>query len=135
MPFEEPPFIYVATVILFLLPCSLLFFALIGLKRQERLAALPRWRKYLAITALLTAGVSTFVHLVWNFSWLRSGGSPHGMGAGPGLWQSLGRILLWTWIMAALLGLFGKGRVRGLLLGWFVSMYFVFQMIYLLQFD
>jgi len=135
MPFEEPPFIYVATVILFLLPCSLLFFASIGLIRQERLVVLPRWRKYMTMTALLTAGVSTIVHLVWNFSWLRCGGSPHGMEAGPGLWQSLSCSLLWTWIIAAVLGLFGRGMVRSPLLGWVVSMYFVFEMVYLLQFD
>jgi len=47
----------------------------------------------------------------------------------------MGPILVWTFFIATGLSFFGKGRVRGLLIGWSVSMYFVFQMIYMLQFD
>ncbi|MGH9743773.1 MAG: hypothetical protein ACRD51_15625 [Candidatus Acidiferrum sp.] len=75
------------------------------------------------------------MHFVWNISWLYHGGSPHGMGAGPGLWQPLGPVLLWSFGIASAASLFGKGKARILLLGWSVSMYFVFQMIYILQFD
>jgi hypothetical protein len=57
------------------------------------------------------------------------------MGAGPGIWQPIGPVLVWTFFAATGLSLFGKGRVRALLIGWSVSMYFVFQMIYMLQFD
>ncbi len=35
--------------------------------------------------ALLAASVSTVLNMGWNASWLKHGGSPHGMGAGPGL--------------------------------------------------
>jgi hypothetical protein len=57
------------------------------------------------------------------------------MGAGPGIWQAIGPFLVWTFFAATGLSLFGKGKVRALLIGWSVSMYFVFQAIYVLQFD
>ena len=37
----------------------------------------------------------TSTEIGWNASWLRHGGSPHGMGAAPDLWQSLGPFLVW----------------------------------------
>ena len=86
--------------------------------------------------ALLSGGAATVLHIVWNVSWLRSGGSPHGMRAGPGLWEDLGRFLVWTFVTATVLGVaFAKGLSRLLFAGWAVSMVFVFYMIYMLQFD
>jgi len=58
------------------------------------------------------------------------------MGAGPGIWQRLGPFLVWTFVIASVLGIsFGKGVSRLFFAGWSVSMYVVFQMIYMLQFD
>ena len=126
---------YIASGMLFLLPISLLLLAWRGASASEGVLRLPTWRKYFVKAALLTACVSTIVNIVWNASWLYNGGSPHGMGAGPGLWQSLGMFLASTFVLALVLSLFGKGKVRIFLLGWSVSMYFVFQMIYILQVD
>ena len=126
---------YVASGILFLLPCLLLFFAWRGLSQRGSARTLPAWRSYLIRTALLLAGVSTLLNIVWNVSWLHSGGSPHGMGAGPGIWQSLGPALACTLLLATVMSLFGNGRVRILLVFWSLSMFFVFQAIYILQFD
>jgi len=126
---------YVATGILFLSPVFLLLFAWKCALRTNGVLRLPTWRKHFVTAALLMAGVSTLVHIVWNISWLHSGGSPHGMGARPGLWQPLGLVLLWTFGVALVLSLFGKGKVRILLLGWAISMYVVFEFIYMLQFD
>lgn len=53
-------------------------------------------------------------------------------GAGPGIWQPIGPILVKTFVIAVLLSVFGKGKGRVLLFGWSISMYFVFQMIYIL---
>jgi hypothetical protein len=73
---------------------------------------------------------------VWNVSWRYNGGSPHGMGAGPGSWERVGPFLVWTFVIATVLGVaFAKGLSRLLFAGWSVSMYVVFQMIYILQFD
>jgi hypothetical protein len=129
------PEIYIGSAILFLLPCSLLYFACKGLVQTKNVVPLPKWRRYFVMGALGIAGLATVLHIVWNAAWLYSGGSPHGMGAGPGIWQPMGPILVWTFFIATGLSFFGKERVRGLLIGWSVSMYFVFQMIYMLQFD
>jgi len=77
--------------------------------------------------------VSTLLNMVWNASWLHCGGSPHGIGAG--IWQPLGCLLLWTFGIALVLSLFGKGKGRILLMAWSASIYFVFQAIYMIQFD
>jgi hypothetical protein len=135
MQFEQQPFIYFGSAVLFLLPCSLLYFACKRLFQPQVFLSLPAWRKYFVRAALWTSGLATSLHIVWNASWLHSGGSPHGMGAGPGIWRPLGPILAWTFLAATILNLFGKGKGRVLLVGWSLSMYFVFQMIYVLQFD
>jgi hypothetical protein len=129
------PDIYIGSAVLFLLPCSLLGLACRGLIQSKGGAALPMWRKYVVIGALGSAGLATVLHIVWNASWLYSGGSPHGGLAGPGMWRPLGPALVWTFFAATSLSFFGRGKVRALLIGWSVSMYFVFEAIYLLQFD
>jgi len=132
---ESQTGIYVASGILFLLPSSLLFVAWSRLPLVEAALATARWRKYVAKSGMLTASLSTLVNIIWNASWLHNGGSPHGMGAAPGIWQSLGPLLVWTFGIATFSSLFGKGKFRILMLGWSLSMFFVFQMVYILQID
>lgn len=127
--------IYIGSAILFLLPCWLLYFACKDLVHTKTMVPLPAWRRYSVKGALGIAGLATILNAVWNASWLHSGGSPHGMGAGPGIWQPLGPILVWTFLVATVLSLFSKGKGRVLLIGWSISMYLVFQLIYMLQFD
>jgi hypothetical protein len=127
--------LYIASAILFLLPWSLLVGSWLAFHRAKGVTQLPAWRRLLVRTALLVAVVSTVLNMVWNASWLHSGGSPHGMDAGPGLWQHLGRFLLWSLAAATALGFFGKGKARALLVGWSISMVVVFQLIFMLQFD
>jgi hypothetical protein len=124
---------YVATGVLFLIPCTLLFFATINLFRTD--GALPPLRRYFSRAAVFTAGVSTIMHIVWNVSWLHEGGSPHGMRAGPGIWEPLGPILVGTFGIAIVLSVLGKGKVRMLLLGWSMSMVVVFYTIYVFQME
>src|SRR5215467_10283333 len=127
--------LYIAAGILFLLPCLLLCLAWWFSFRSENPTTLATWRNNLLKTALLLAGASTLIHILWNASWLHSGGSPHGMGAGPGIWQSLGTPLLWTFGTAVVLSVFAKGKSRTFLMGWFLSMVFVFYGIYILQME
>src|SRR5882724_90734 len=126
---------YIFSAIFFLLPWSLLFFSCLAFNRAQVDVPLPSWRRYLTYSALLAASISTALNMAWNASWLQHGGSPHGMGAGPGLWQNLGPVLLWSFAAATALGLFAKGKTRVLLLAWSVSMWIVFQLIVTLQFD
>jgi len=129
------PSIYIGSAILFLLPCSLLALACRDVIKSKTAAPFPAWRKYIVTGALGTAGLAMVLHIVWNASWLYSGGGPHGGLAGPGIWRPVGPVLVWTFFAATGLSIFGKGKVRALLIGWSVSMYFVFQAIYMLQFD
>src|ERR1700740_3635169 len=127
--------LYVVSAVLFLLPWSLLFGSWLSFNRAEVAAPLPTWRRSLVYAALFVASASTVLNTVWNASWLRSGGSPHGMGAEPGLWQRLGPFLLCSFAAATLFGLFGKGKARALMVGWSVSMWVVFQLIYVFQME
>jgi len=131
--FEQSGGMYVATGVLFLIPCALLFFATRNLFTTD--GALPLLRRYFSGAAVFIAGVSTIMHIVWNVSWLHEGGSPHGMRAGPGIWEPLGPILVCTLLIALAPSVFGKGKVRMLLLGWSVSMIAVFYLIYMFQMD
>jgi len=124
---------YVATVILFLLPSLLLTLSWKTFIRDQ--TALVRWRAGITTATLLLALLSTVIHFAWNISWLHAGGSPHGMGAGPGVWMKLGRPLLWTFASAILGAFFAKGKCRLFLLGWAGSMYLVFQPIYIFQME
>jgi hypothetical protein len=126
---------YIVSAILFLLPWSLLFFSWLAFNRAQAAVPLPSWRRCLVSAALLAASVSTALNMVWNASWLRQRGSPHGRGAGPGLWQHLGPLLLWSFAAATVLSFFGKGKARVLMFGWSLSMWVVFQLIFMLPFD
>ena len=128
-------YIYVMSAILFLLPSLLLLFSWLTFHRAKLTLQLPLWRRFLFSAALLVAVASTILSMAWNFSWLKQGGSPHGMGAGPGLWQKLGPFLVWSFVAATALGFFAKRTARILMIVWSLSMYFVFQFIYILQFD
>jgi len=124
--------LYVVSGALFLLPWSLLLGSWLAFRKGP---SLPEWRWRLAYAAMLIAALSTVLNMVWNGSWLSNGGSPHGMDAGPGLWQHLGRFLGWSFAAATVLSFFGKGKTRALMVGWAVSMWVVFQLIFMLQFD
>ena len=53
----------------------------------------------------------------------------------PGLWLRLNRPLLWSFGLAFALGVFARGKGRIMFLAWSASMYFVFEMVYMFQFD
>jgi hypothetical protein len=127
---------YWATAFLFIGPGSILFFAWRRLVRAGILLRLPTWRKRLVQAALLIGEAATLLNIVWNVSWLYNGGSPHGGPTGPGIWQSVGPFLVWTFVIATVLGVaFGKGLSRLFFAGWSFSMFLAFYMIYMLQFD
>jgi hypothetical protein len=126
--------LYVAAGILCLFPCFLLFFSWWSSFNAKDAPSLPTWRKNVTKMAILVAGVSTLLHFVWNVSWLRAGGNPHGMDqTGPGMWRWLGTPMLWSFGIAVTLGIFAKRDGRIFLVGWTLSMVFAFYMIYALQ--
>ena len=70
MQFEQSGGMYVATGVLFLIPCTLLFFATKNLFRTD--GALPLLRRYFSCAAVFIAAVSTIMHIVWT--WGAAGG-------------------------------------------------------------
>jgi len=133
--YTTPTAVYVAGGTLFLLPCLLLYFAWRSLFGGEKAPPFSNWRGNIMKGALMTAALATILSVVWNASWLYCGGSPHGMSAGPGVWQHLVTPRLLTWGAASMLGFLAKGKGRLLLLGWSASMFFVAYAIFMLQFD
>jgi hypothetical protein len=69
------------------------------------------------------------------FSWFHNGGSPHGMGPGPGLWIKFGPLSLKLEISAFVAGIFGIGKGRWLLLGVGPSLFLVQTMLLVLEMD
>jgi hypothetical protein len=120
--------------ILFLLPCLLLVAAwrraTSGLE-----TGYPKWRRHCADVALFAATVATVAEMLFMFSWLYNGGSPHGMDPSPGLWMRLRPAIKWPFVLGVVLTLFGKGKLRLLLLGWVPSVVFAMCATYMLQMD
>ena len=70
---------FVAAIVLFLLPCSLLWAARARFARSAVEAPPQSWRMYCGKSALILAICSTLLELVFFYSWFHNGGSPHGL--------------------------------------------------------
>jgi hypothetical protein len=132
---EGAEFMFIVTVVLFLLPCSLLWAAWRRSVRTTGETPTPSWRTYSGKAALVLAICSMLLELVFFYSWFHNGGSPHGLMPSPGIWKSVGRIPLWTFVGSIVLTAFGKGRWRIYIPVWAVSYVFVVYMIFALEMD
>jgi hypothetical protein len=121
--------------VLFLVPLSLLLMAWRHTIKSRPEAATAGWRKYCGIAALLDATTAILVSMLFTFSWLNNGGSPHGLDPAPGLWQTLRPLIKWALASSFVLAILGKGKVRLLLLGIAPSVVFVSSVIFMLQMD
>jgi hypothetical protein len=126
---------FIVTILLFLLPSSLLWAAWRGSVRSAHEGTPQDWRAYCSTAALVTASCATLLELAFFFSWFHNGGSPHGMMPSPGLWKFLGKIAACGLVMSIVLSAFGKGRWRLLILGWAASLAFVAYAIFMLEMD
>ena len=126
---------YTVTVVLFLLPFSLLWIAWRRSDRNERETNPPNWRVYFNKAALSVATFSTLLEMAFFFSWFHNGGSPHGMTPPPGLWKALGPVAIWSLVASVILGAFGKGKWRLMFLAWVVAYGFVMYAIFMLEMD
>jgi hypothetical protein len=112
---------YVVTVILFAIPCSILSvgwiraFKPIGAPMRRDLRSNFVW------LGLIAATFATVTALCFEFSWTHNGGSTHSTGPGPGLWLPLRRIAIWAVAATIVSGAFGRGKVRVLILGSAIS--------------
>ena len=126
---------FVATVILFLVPSAFLAAAWRRYLRSASDIRMFTWRAYCSVAALLLAACSTILELVFFFSWFHNGGSPHGMSPAPGIWEFVGRIAFWAFVASIVLTFFGKGRWRVLIPAWAVSVCVAVLLIFALEMD
>jgi hypothetical protein len=126
---------YVATVILFLFPLSILSAAwkgsLVSVKDVER----PHWRSHFQKAALIIATFATVMAMAFSLSFTHSGGSPHGLMPPPGLWLTLRPIAMWSVVATIAVAAFGKGKSRLLVVGSAISIFCVLALLLLLQMD
>jgi hypothetical protein len=132
---EGACFVFIVTIVLFLLPSSLLWAAWTGSARSAREGRVQDWRAYCSTAALVTASCATLLELAFFFSWFHNGGSPHGMMPSPGLWKFLGKIAACVLVASIVLSAFGKGKWRLLILGWAASLILVAYAISMLDRD
>jgi len=121
----------IAAIVLFLLPCSLLWAAWARFARIAVEAPPQSWRAYCGKSALILAICSTLLELVFFYN----GGSPHGLMPTPGIWRFVGRISFWTLVGSVVLSVFGKGRWRLLIPAWAAAYLFVDYLIFMLEMD
>jgi hypothetical protein len=114
---------YILTLIMFVLPISLLSAAWFSWARagdptKTETKEYARWRKRCELAALILAIAATLFNLVSWLSWFHNGGSPHGMTPPLGLWRPAGLAAFCALISAVTLAGFATGKTRWLLMGW-----------------
>ena len=124
---------FIVTVVLFLLPCSLL---LAAWRRYTRNAVdTPDRRMLCGKAALILAICSMLLELVFYYSWFHNGGSPHGLMPSPGIWKFVGRIAFWSFAASLIFTVLGKGKWRVFIPIWAAAYGFVVYMIAMLEMD
>jgi hypothetical protein len=108
----------IVTIVLFQLPCLPP-----GLGRRASAStategARHSWRMSRTQAALTIASCATRLELVFFFSWLHNGGSPHGRMPSSGVCKIFGTIATGTLVASVLWGAFGKGKPRLPILSW-----------------
>jgi hypothetical protein len=126
---------YVITVVLFLIPLSILGVAWRGEVRRGKEQAHLNWRSYCMKLALIVATFATLTAMGFWFSWTNNGGSPHGMMPAPGLWLTLRPIAKWSVVATVAIGAFAKGKGRLLVVGSAISIIFVIFLLAALEMD
>jgi hypothetical protein len=126
---------YVITVVLFLIPLSILGIAWRGeFGRCKEIAHLD-WRSYFMRLALVVGSVATLTAMGFWLSWTHNGGSPHGLMPAPGLWLPLREIAKWSVVATVAIGTFARGKGRLLVIGSAISIFFVIVLLAALEMD
>jgi hypothetical protein len=107
---------YVMTVVLFLVPASLIVIAWRSANRYRHKSQVRDWRDHLMIGALILGSCAIPMGLVGNLAWLHLGGNPHGLGTPQGMWIPLRRVFFSAIAISACMAIFGKGGGRVLTL-------------------
>jgi hypothetical protein len=106
---------YVATIIVFIVPWSILVAAWARSIQTDPEIQGHDWRWYCMRAALMVGTIAASAAAAFMFSWSHSGGSPHGMSPAPGSWIWLRPIAECSIVATLILAAIGKGRGRILL--------------------
>jgi hypothetical protein len=126
---------YVITVVLFVIPLSIVGLAWRGELRRSKQPALLDWRSYCMKLALMVASIATLSAIGFWLSWTHNGGSPHGMMPTPGLWLPLREIAKWSIMATVAFGAFARGKGRLLVVGSAISIVLVIFLLAALEMD
>ena len=126
---------YVITVILFLIPFSILGIASRDELRRKKATEHPDWRSHFLRLALIVGILATCAAMSFWLSWTHSGGSPHGLMPAPSPWLILRRIAKWLVVVTLALGVAANGKGRLLVIGSVVSIVCVILLLALLEMD
>jgi hypothetical protein len=126
---------YAITLVLFLIPMSILAIAWRDELKIGKDLGHRNWRSDCLRLALFAATIATLTAMGFWISWTHSGGSPHGMMPGPGLWLPLREIAKWSVVTTLAIGAFAKGKGRLLVIGSASSICFVIFLLAALEMD
>ena len=126
---------YAITVVLFLIPMSILGIAWRGEFKSGKELTHRDWRSDCLKLALFVATIATFTAMGFWLSWTHSGGSPHGLMPPAGLWLPLREIAKWAVLATVVIGALAKGKGRLLVIGSAISIVFVIFLLAALEMD
>jgi hypothetical protein len=126
---------YAITVVLFLIPMSILGIAWRGELKKEKEPARRDVRSLGLTLGLFFASAATFAAMGFWLSWSHNGGSPHGFMPAPGLWLPLRETAKWLVVSTVVIGAFARGKGRLLVIGSAISIVFVIFLLAALEMD
>ena len=126
---------YFATIILFAIPWTILWFAWKGFLNGGVRSSRGGWRSHIEQAAMYLATLATLAAMLFFLSWTHSGGSPHGGQPPPGLWLFLRPIAEFSVLATAGVGFFCRARTRLLVLGSAVAIFGVIYLLAALEMD
>lgn len=124
---------YVAMVILFIIPATTLSLAWARPEKSDERANPPEWRLECARFARIVAIIALMASIGFEISWTYNGGSPHGMTPPRGVWKIFGPVAIGSVIGAIALGALGKGRGRLLVVVSAISIFFADLLLSMLE--
>ena len=126
---------YAITVVLFLIPMSILGIAWRSELGSGKGLAHRDWRSNCLSLALFASTIATLTALGFWLSWTHNGGSPHGMMPAPGLWLPLRETAKWSVVATVAIGALARGKGRLLVIGSAISTFFVIFLLAALEMD
>ena len=126
-------FMYVAMLILFIIPTAILLLAWVRPEKSDDSANTPEWRLECARLARIGATLALMASISFEISWTYNGGSPHGMTPPRGIWKIFGLVTIGSVITSIALGALGKGRGRLLVVASAISIFFVDLLLSMLE--